>query len=724
MRSLLPATCGTATFLLAAAAAVAGAGSSSCREATVGDELEPESTTQALASCVAGVRPTTGLALERALPALSFSVPVAMLQAPGNASRFYVVEKAGVIRLAQSAGASTTSVFADLRSRVNAQPNEAGLLGVAFHPRFAQNGQVFLSYTTTSPVSPTNLRSVIARAKTSDGGATLDLATLTELLTVEQPYSNHNGGHIAFGADGKLYVGFGDGGSGGDPQGNGQNKNVLLGKILRIDVDGTAPYTIPPSNPFARGGGRPEIFAYGFRNPWRFSFDRVTGELWAGDVGQSKWEEVDRVVVGGNYGWNTREGNHCYAPTCTAASAASSIPPVAEYGRSEGISITGGFVYRGSAIPALVGQYLYGDFGSGRIWALPVSSPTPTPTLVLETGKGIASFAEDASGELYILDYRSGQPFRIVATTASNGIPGALSQTGCFVASNPTLAAAALVPYDVNSPLWSDAADKARWMAIPAGRKIEVQPDGDWVLPIGSVLAKTFSIAGTRIETRLFLRHLDGGWAGYTYEWNAAQTDAVLLDAGKTRAVGARTWTIPSRAECMTCHTSAAGGSLGLETAQLDRAFTYPDGSTQNQLARLEAMGLFSATAGLPPAALRTPLPRPTDTTSPVEARARSYLHANCSFCHRPQGTGRGSADLRWSAVDTGLCDRAPEAGSLGVVDARLVAPGQPGRSLLSVRMRASGEGRMPPLGSGMVDAVGVGVIDPWIAGMTATSCR
>ncbi|MBX3192948.1 MAG: PQQ-dependent sugar dehydrogenase [Labilithrix sp.] len=672
-----------------------------------------ESVEQALASCVGGARPSTGVALERVWPSVSFDKPVAMVEAPGRG--FYVVEKTGLVKLMTSAASPST--FVDLRSRVNASPNEAGLLGMALHPKFAQNGLVFFSYTKPSSTSPANLRSVIARAKSTDGGATIDLTTLTELLSFDQPYSNHNGGHIAFGKDENLYAGFGDGGSGGDPQGHGQNVNTLLGAILRLDVDATT-YAIPPTNPFASGGGRPEIYAWGFRNPWRFSFDRVTGDLWAGDVGQSAWEEVDKVVLGGNYGWRTREGNHCYgASTCSSAGL---IAPVVEYPRSDGISITGGFVYRGTAISTLVGRYVYGDFGSGRIWSIDASAPSPSPRLLMESGKSIASFAEDASGELYVLDYGTGQVHRVVATVASNGIPSRLSQTGCFLASDPSSPAPSLVPYAVNAELWSDGADKARWMALPSGGKIRVGADGDWELPVGTVLAKSFSLAGKKIETRLFVRHTDGGWAGYAYEWNDAQTDALLLETGKTKLVGAQSWTIPSRADCMTCHNGAAGGSLGLETQQLNRTFTYPDGTTQNQLDRLQAMGAFSAIAPLP--AVRTALPRPHEPGANAP-RARAYLHANCSFCHRPDGPGRGALDLRFSAdlAGTHACNAAPELDTLGVVNARLFAPGQPSRSMLSVRMKATGAGRMPPLASARVDAAGAALIDQWIG--ATTSC-
>ena len=277
-------------------------------------EDEGTNVSPTLTPCVAGPRPSTGFALQAALGDQAFTNPVAMLPMPTDPSRFYVVEKTGFVRLASTHG--TRSLFADVHTLVNAVPNEAGLLGLALHPHFASNGIVFLSYTKPSATSPAHLASVIARGHSADGGLTLDPSTIVELISFDQPYANHNGGNIAFGADGMLYAGYGDGGSGGDPLGNGQNKNVPFGKILRIDVDHGATYAIPADNPFASGGGKPEIYAYGVRNPWRFSFDRSTGDLWIADVGQGEWEEVDVAWAdqgggrGANFGWSAFEGTH------------------------------------------------------------------------------------------------------------------------------------------------------------------------------------------------------------------------------------------------------------------------------------------------------------------------------------------------------------------------------------------------------------------------------
>ncbi len=677
-------------------------------------------------SCIAPPRPVenTGVTAQTVFNNLTFNEPLGLLQAPGDNSRFFVLERRGRVRVfANNNNVSTAGDFINLTTSINSQSQEAGLLGMAFHPSFATNREVFLSYTDSS--SPTGLRSVIARYRSTDNGQTLNPSTREILLTVNQPYSNHNGGHIAFGPDGYLYIGFGDGGSGGDPQGNAQNLNTVLGKMLRIDVNetnGTTPYAIPPTNPFRSGGGRPEIYAWGLRNPWRWSFDRATGELWLGDVGQGALEEVDKIQLGGNYGWNRKEGTRCYnASSCSNAGV---IDPIVQYGRGDGISITGGFVYRGSAIPSLVGRFVYGDYGSGRIWAVTYNDVTgqAAPQQLMDTNFAIASFGEDQAGELYLTDFSGGKIRKLVpqGTPPPNNFPQKLSQTGCFDPSDPRKPLPALVPYDINAPLWSDGAAKERYLAIPDGTTIRINADGDWDFPNGSVLVKTFWLSGKRVETRLFMRHSDGNWGGYSYEWNSAQTDATLLPAGKSVQVGAQEWKFPSRAECLACHTAAAGRSLGLETAQLNRETTYPvTGRTRHQLETLSGLG-FLQTAITTPAGQ---LPRfaPTDGADPVDAKARAYLHSNCSHCHRPQGPGQGPSDLRHSVslAQMGICNVNPQNGTLGVTNARVLAPGAPERSLLSVRMHALDANRMPKIGSSVVDPLGTKVVDDWIRSMT-----
>ncbi len=350
------------------------------------------------------------LALTPAFGGLRFEKPVALVSSP-RPRMWYVAEQSGIVMLVEEGkGKALPSVMADLRDRVESGPNEAGLLGIALHPGFAENGKIYLSY--TAPGAP--LVSRISEFVSRDRGLTLDPASERIVLALDQPYGNHNGGHIAFGPDGFLYIGFGDGGSGGDPRGNGQNLDALLGKLLRIDVDGGTPYAIPPDNPFANGGGRAEIYASGLRNPWRFSFDRETGALWLADVGQEQWEEINLVVRGGNYGWNRREGAHCFETDACRTDGL--IDPVAEYGHDEGCSVTGGYVYRGKAMKALTGVYFYTDYCSGTVWGLfPKSGGGhERPRVLLKTERRISSFGEGADGELYILDHGKGTIQKIV----------------------------------------------------------------------------------------------------------------------------------------------------------------------------------------------------------------------------------------------------------------------------------------------------------------------
>jgi glucose/arabinose dehydrogenase len=340
---------------------------------------------------------------------LTFNQPVALLQVPGESARWFIVEKGGLIRVfANDQNAMSSEVFLDISSTVDTS-GEGGLLGMAFDPDFPLVPEVYLSFTRTG----TPLVSYVSRFSSTDSGASLNPASEEVILTVDQPQNNHNGGDIAFGPDGYLYAGFGDGGGGGDPDGNGQNTNTLLGAILRIDVRGGSPYGIPAgnafeSNPVCTGGSGtapcPEIYAWGLRNPWRFSFDTVTSKLWVGDVGQANWEEIDVIESGGNYGWNIREGAHCFSPANGCADTF--IEPITEYDHSLGRSVTGGYVYRGSAISELFGRYVFGDFGSGRIFGISADSATGvTPDILDETGLQIVSFGKGSDGELYVLHF-------------------------------------------------------------------------------------------------------------------------------------------------------------------------------------------------------------------------------------------------------------------------------------------------------------------------------
>jgi uncharacterized repeat protein (TIGR03806 family) len=686
-------------------------------------------------TCTAKERPVvdTGVRLERVWNGLSFNAPMYATQAPGDATQWFVVERNGTIRAFPADATSDAQVRQFASVTVNAG-GEGGLLGFAFHPEWPAKREAYLSYTRNvaggdpqPPVCPDSghpFTSVVSRFSSTNNGQSLDVGP-DEVLKVAQPYSNHNGGSIQFGLDGMLYFGLGDGGSGGDPCGAGQDMQQLLGKILRVDINAPAGmYKVPADNPFVgTANTRPEIWASGMRNPFRWSFDRETGDLWVGDVGQNTWEEIDLVEKGGNYGWRTCEGFHRRGSTTNLCETPGLADPVVEHPRDEARSITGGYVYRGTTIPGLAGTYIYGDFETGTIWALLFdgnNQPAPKPIASVTPGTLVA-FAQGNDGEVYTVQI-SGEISKFVpaAPLPPDTFPQKLSQTGCFDPEDPKTPVAGLIPFDVVSPLWSDGADKSRHIGIPDGTTIGIMPDQDWDLPIGSVVTKTFSVAGQRIETRLFMRHADGGWAGYTYEWDADGRDATLLPAGKLRPLDAGTsWAYPSRTQCIQCHSVAAGGTLGLETQQLNRDFVYPSTNRiSNQLATLEHIGMFATPVGAPETAPRLAEPTGSDA---VEARARSYLHANCAHCHRPMGGGQGMMDLRFaqSFADTKTCDATNSQGP--VMDAtKLVMPGSPESSILSLRLHATDNKRMPPVGVTISDNAGAAVIDDWIRSLTA----
>jgi uncharacterized repeat protein (TIGR03806 family) len=583
-----------------------------------------------------------------------------------------------------------------------------------------------------------------------DGGSTLNPNSERVLLAVNKNFENHNGGQLAFGPqDGFLYVGLGDGGGAFDPDGNAQNPQRLLGKMLRIDVEsrpGGAPYAIPADNPFANnprcntdGTGAqscPEIYALGLRNPWRWSFD-LTGDLWVGDVGQRGFEEINVVSRGANYGWDLREGFQCTGGG-TSCSSADFTNPVAAYGRDVGFSITGGYVYRGTQTTELVGRYVFGDFGGMIASLTPVADGTFTVTPLVDNGETppgapgplqISAFGKGNDGELFALDYVRGHIYRLIFTPAGAGaggdnVPQQLSATGCVnTASADAPPLLSLIPYTVNAPFWSDGASKERWIGLPNGQNIAVGDDGNWEPPNGTVLVKHFRIGTRLVETRLFMRHPDGVWGGYTYQWNDAATDATRVRGGATANVGGQTWIFPTEAQCMQCHTQAAGFALGLETAQQNRDLTYPQtGRTANQITTLNAINALAPPVAADPPAYADP----ADASRSLDDRARAYLHTNCANCHRPGGPTPAALDLRHGTAlpQTGACDVAPTGGDLGIANARIVAPGDNTRSVLLARMRVRDANAMPPLASNVVDAAGAELIGAWIDSLPASSCQ
>jgi glucose/arabinose dehydrogenase len=622
------------------------------------------------------VAPT--LALVDAFPGLTFDMPMALVASKG---RIFIAERAGRIILVEGPRKSEVLDFS-----AQVYPGfECGFLGLALHPDFAENGRLFVNYCTRREGQT---YSIISEWRMLENR--IDPASERLVLELRQPWDNHNGGVLAFGPDGHLYAGFGDGGSGNDPLNSGQDMDSLLGKILRLDVDGAAPYAIPPDNPFGNGGGRPEIYASGFRNPWRMSFDRETGVLWVADVGQNAREEVNRVERGKNYGWRVMEGSIC-RPGGGPCEPSKFEGPVLEYTHDVGRSITGGYVYRGTRIPSLRGFYLYADYATRLLFAWDPSTPPPSidrPTPLLTTTHGIVSFGEDEAGELHLLDLVSGRISTLVSQPGLPSVPppSKLSETGCFDNLKTLTPSAGLLPYTPLLPFWSDGADKTRYLLLPRGGVIEPQPpsEGAWRFPIGTLFIKHFDFQANaglrRLETR-FLIQEDKGVRGFTYRWNEDGTDATL-DSGTSLPIEGSpvTWQFPTTTQCTTCHRG--DGVLGLDGYQI-----APDTFAE----QLSKSPEFSPHAS---------------SDAPIEARARSWLHVNCAYCHEGLGPSGTALDLRRHIplAATEACDVLPQRGDLGQPDARIIAPGDPNRSILWQRINRRDTHAMPPLGTSIVD--------------------
>ena len=689
---------------------------------------------------------TASLTLPRAFTGLSFSEPVALLQAPGDSSRWFVVEKSGVVRVfVNSASTTTSSVFIDITAKiVTAGELEAGLLGMAFDPNFgvgAGKNQNFYLFYSGAPNSGYRLRSKISRFTANSTATSAPSNSEVNLLGLDKVDSNHNGGNLAFGPDGYLYAGFGDGG--GDPNPQAQDDRFLYGKIIRINPNantGAVTYAIPADNPNAGNGlcnaangvgssaNCPEVWARGLRNPWRWSFDRNNGRLWVGDVGWGSFEEVNIVTKGANYGWPQKEG-YCTSG-CTGLT-----DPVYAVPRGDGQSITGGYVYRGTQTTDLAGQYIFGDFGSKMFSAVVAGSTAGSYTVRQLIAPFSAnsvmpsSFGEGTDGELYVLGFDTGFIHKLTFSSGSGGggpvVPTQLSATGC-AASNPQNPSTGMVGYEINAPFWSDNAVKTRFFALPnSTASFTPGTDGDWSTPARSVFRKDFRLGGQLIETRLMMKQSNGDWAGYSYEWNTGQTDATLVAAaGKDVTIAGQTWSYPSRQQCLQCHTSVAGFSLGPETQQLNRTALYAQtGITAHQLTTLSAPAIAMLTPQISDPATQPRMSDPFGADS-VSLRARAWLHTNCSFCHRPNGPTPSSMNMLASAslAATNTCNVDPTAGNAGVLtNPKIIAPGLPDSSVLLARVNSRAALiQMPPIGSHVVDTAGVALLRSWISSLTS----
>jgi putative heme-binding domain-containing protein len=627
----------------------------------------------------------------------------------------------------------------DLKKR---HPGSIRAYGMAFHPRFRENREIFLTYTVGDKKDD---GSRLSRFRVSQTRPLLiDPASEEILLTWVS--GGHNGAAMAFGPDGFLYLSTGDADvpAPPDPRLTGQSLDDLLSCILRLDVDrrdaGKA-YAAPKDNPF-RGhkNARPEIWAYGLRNPWKISFDPRDGNLWCGDVGWEQWENIFLIKRGGNYGWSCMEGNYSLFPERQGPTKIT--PPVVSHSHDEAASITGGFVYHGSAFPELEGAYVYADYETGKMWALWHDGKQVTRhDAIADTGLKISTFARGEDGELFFIHYGEPSSVHRLARHPDAGKPSSfpmrLSESGLFSDVVKQTPMPGVQPFEIRTPMWADGATASRFVAIPDRdgiitkltvnkNKNRIESKVTW--PKDMVLAKTITMEmergnpGTakKIETQML--HYDGiAWNAYSYRWNHEGTDAAIVGAlGEERVLELKGADFPggrhryayrfhSRAECLRCHNSWNQFALGFQPQQMTEACA----------GTLLAAGLFDADY-LRKSEAR--LVSPYDGTASLEARSRAWLHANCAHCHRENGGGSVplmvNAEINPDAMRA--LDEKPLRGDLGIAGAKVIAPGDPWRSVLLHRIATTSAGHMPVIGPRLVDEGALRLLADWIASLGA----
>lgn len=702
--------------------------------------------------------PQFGYTLQNAFPGLSLTQPLCLATPPGETNRLFILEKAGNIVVITNLANPTRTVFMRL-SVVSS--SEAGLLGIAFHPNYAENRYFYLFTSRNLSTSQGGgLHERISRFETSatnpnQGVPESELPLITQIDSAD----NHQGGDLHFGPDGYLYVSLGDEGPQFDGANNSQkiNKN-FFSAILRLDVDkragnllpnphpaNTTNYFVPADNPYVGAtsfNGQPvdptkvrtEFYAVGFRNPWRMSFDSATSELYVGQVGQDAWEWVNAVVKGGNYGWAFFEGQHRGFKTPPAGFV--QTPPIHEYahgtGTNRGNSITGGLVYRGERLSQLYGAYIFADYVSGNVWMIHPDGTNLVPSQRLTGASGPAAFGTDPRNGDVLIAQLGGQIMRLNynSTATGSALPPSLADTGAFSDLASLQVNPGIVPYDLNVPFWSDGAQKQRWFSLPdINTRMTFNRDGNWALPPGAVWIKHFELELTngvpasrrRLETRFIVRN-DHDVYGITYRWDDSQTGAALVpeegqdeqfvihDGGITRT---QTWHYPSRAECLTCHTHVGGGVLGFNTPQMNRNFHY-NGTVDNQIHALSEAGYFTENVtGIH--TLRS-LVAATNVAASLEFRVRSYLAANCANCHQPGGPTAAGFDARATTPTAQAGIIGGELSQIGGDTAnRVIQPGSLEHSMMLQRIQKRGPGQMPPISTTVVDTNAVQLLTEWI---------
>lgn len=661
--------------------------------------------------------------LERGFSGVQFTNPLD-LACSTVLDRWFVAEQGGKIFSIARDG-SGQSEAADLGPL---QGRDGALYGMAFDPGFATNRFFYACYA-MKPDLPDGTR--VSRFKVSGKERPrIDLASEEILITWLS--GGHNGGCLKFGPDGFLYISTGDGAGPNppDPLKTGQDCSDLLSSVLRIDVhrtEGARKYAVPKDNPFAgMEKVRPEIWAYGFRNPWRMALDAETGELWVADVGWELWELVCRVQRGGNYGWSIVEGRQPVLPD-DPRGPTPILPPTWEHPHSEAASITGGLVYRGGQFPDLRGAFVYGDWETGKIWALKADRERVLSVEELtDSTIRVVSFEAGPAGEIAVLDYNGGIYWlaRNPKAAEPSQFPARLSETGLFASVPEQRPAAGVYPFQVTAPMWRDFARAERWAALPELSRIDPR-ERPWKFPSNAVLALTFSMEMStgrpesmrRLETQL-LHNTGDGWGAYTYRWNREQTDAELVpaegademleieDAGQPGGVRRQPWRYHARTECLRCHNPWCGTALGFQPEQLS-----------SSLSALNDLAFFSARPKQP-----FVLASPHNEAASLGDRARSYLHANCSHCHRENAGGSVPSVMNFDLPleKTRMLGARPVLGDLGLDAGKIIAPGDPFGSVLLFRASATGRSRMPYLSSELVDDKGISLLREWIASLGA----
>jgi uncharacterized repeat protein (TIGR03806 family) len=730
--------------------------------------------------------PAGAWAVQRVFPNISLNLPTFAGVYPGT-NKILVVEHGGRIKYFENnQSSSTTTMFLDISSRVY-EYGDAGMTYFAFHPDFGKagspnRGYVYVTYKWRPSIASSNphlgyLR--VSRFTVPDGSMMADPNSEQILIQQFDRHEFHDCGCLLFGPDGYLYVGIGDEGDSNDSFNDSQKINDrLFSGILRIDVNKdpakghairrqplpvpeipagwppsvTQNYFIPNDNPFVNPDASvlEEFYALGFRNPYRFNTNPQTGEIWVGDVGQDTMEEVDLLVPGGNYGWAFREGSGPGPKPQPANIIGTLIEPKWTYGRNLGGCIVAGYFYQGQAQATLQGKLLIVDNTSGRIWALTRDANANITSEFLTTMpsgavySGTVTCVQDQNGEVYFLklgDNTTGEFYKLTRTgTAVPEPPALLSQTGAFTNLASLTPRTGLIPYDVNSPLWSDAALKKRWLAVPndgthntSAEKVKFAPDSEWMFPAGTVFVKHFELATDesnpnairKLETRFLVISATGEPYGVTYRWRPDGTEADLLSAGAEDTVsialaggGTRnqTWKYPSRADCMICHNSNAKYVLGLKTWQLNRDLLYPEtGRTANQLATLGHIGMFDSGYHEEHIPYFLKAKNIADLSAPLETRVRSYIDANCAQCHRPNGV-RANFDARFSTplTEQHLIRGDIENSFTGQPES-VIQPGDTTHSIMYRRASIVGTSQMPPLAKNLVDAQAMGEVQNWI---------